>query len=51
MEWLAFSALCLCLSFACLFRGLLGLVPTRQVGGLTFFRVGRFGGSFYVVRN
>lgn len=24
--------------------------PTRRVGGLTFWRVGRFGGSFYVSR-
>jgi hypothetical protein len=28
----------------------LSYVPTRTVGGLTFWRIGRLGGSFYVTR-
>jgi hypothetical protein len=30
--------------------GSLLLVPTRRIGGLTFWRIGRLGGSIYLAR-
>ncbi len=43
------AILIIALVCAALFGGL-ALVPTKTRGGLTFWKIGRLGGSFYVRR-